>query len=767
MPRSASFRRAAVVPIAALALLCAPAPAFGADLPTEGDLSPRLAELAKPALGSAPLAEQARELSLPAGGPGSLLREGNRVLVDVRFDHGAAAAVEDLRATGAKVVDVSRRYQTVTVAAKPGELANLSDVPRVTGVTEVLAPSIAASTCPSGAVVSEGDEQLRAAKARETFGVDGSGVTVGILSDSFDRDGTAATHASGDVAAGDLPGSGNPCGHTQPVGVLDDSEAFGADEGRGMAQIVHDLAPGAKLAFATAFTGETAFAENVERLAKPVAKGGAGAGVIADDVFYFDEPFFQDGPVAVAVDRVNAEGIAYFSAAGNDNVLVGGKDVGSWQGDFHGTGNCPAGIPHYAAPDQYDCTDFNGAGDTGFGITVKPNGSLLIDLQWAEPWYGVGTDLDAYLVDSSNAVVAESEEDNPGGSGKPFELLSWENTKPTAQTVTLVVKRYSGSASPVFKFAMLENGSKAVTGTEYPESTGSTTVGPTIFGHSAAAAAIGVAAVPYYDSAEPEYYSSRGPVTHYFGPVDGTSPAEPLPSTETLSKPDLAATDCGVTTFFAFESGGSWRFCGTSAAAPHAAAVAALMRSASPLLTPAEVRTALTATAQPVGGFGPNAVGAGLVDAVGALGEVAEPAPEEGSEEEPEGEEPEEEPAGEGGAPPTQIGSEEVRITGPLATASLPVARRLPRTFFVTRPSKVIRIAGGKARVVFEFGAGEPGSTFECRVDGGPFHFCPARLVHRFGVGSHAVWAIARDAVGNADPSPAVCRFQVKLRRGA
>ena len=64
-----------------------------------------------------------------------------------------------------------------------------------------------------------------------------------------------------------------------------------------MAQIVHDLAPGADLAFATAFNGEIAFANNIRNSA------AAGAEVIVDDVFYPEEPFFQDGPIAVAVER--------------------------------------------------------------------------------------------------------------------------------------------------------------------------------------------------------------------------------------------------------------------------------------------------------------------------------------------------------------------------------------------------------------------------------------------------------------------------------
>ena len=60
---------------------------------------------------------------------------------------------------------------------------------------------------------------------------------------------------------------------------------------------------------------EADFASGIGKLA------AAGAKVIADDIGYFDEPFFQDGIVAQAIDAVEAQGVAYFSAAGNDGTL--------------------------------------------------------------------------------------------------------------------------------------------------------------------------------------------------------------------------------------------------------------------------------------------------------------------------------------------------------------------------------------------------------------------------------------------------------------
>jgi hypothetical protein len=94
------------------------------------------------------------------------------------------------------------------------------------------------------------------------------------------------------------------------------------DEGRAMMQIIHDVAPGAGLAFHSAENSEADFAAGIVALAAPVASSGGGANVIVDDVGYFDEPFFQDGIVAQAIDSVVTQGVAYFSSAGNNGTLA-------------------------------------------------------------------------------------------------------------------------------------------------------------------------------------------------------------------------------------------------------------------------------------------------------------------------------------------------------------------------------------------------------------------------------------------------------------
>lgn len=769
-----AVRACAALPLALLAL-AVPAAAHAA-----GVLSPRLSELSSPGVRSLPPAQQARRLDLPSSGPASLVRRGGRIVTEVRFRRGTAAGAAELRAEGAEVLDVSPRYATVTAAAPPAELPALAKGPGVAAVTEVLSPIIRGVDC-GGLVRSEGDLQLDVPSARASWGVDGSGVTVGILSDSFDRSEEAVTHAAGDVHSGDLPGPGSPCGSQQGVGVLSDPDPEGSDEGRAMAQIVHDLAPGAAIDFATAEGGQTSFAKSIKALA------AAGAKVIVDDASYLDEPFFQDGPVAAAINQVTAGGASYFTAAGNDNEISGGSEVASFESQFAPTA-CPVGVP------AVTCADFNpGAGsDNAYDLDVAPGEEVLIDLQWAEPWGGVQTDLNAYLLDESGTVVGESDNFNLA-TQRPFEAFEWENEGSSTVTVRLAVPRVVGSGTPRFKFIQVGNGGNGVVPTpqQLTASSGAT-IGPTIFGHAGAASAISAGAIGVGSSTKPERYSSRGPVLHFFAPVGGSTPAAPTGEV-VVPKPDLVASDCGVTTFFAFEVEGLWRFCGTSAAAPHAAAIAALMLNANPEAGPAQVREALLASGRPVGAFGPNAIGAGLPDAYLAVDSVALP-PTITITREPAAIGRDRRPTIEfdanrpvafacslDGSPPTPCaspfqaasnladGRHGFLVTGTdLAgrtgsrLVSFTVDTRAPRTKIARHPPKLIRTRKRRVKVVFRFRSSESGAKFVCKVDRGLRKLCPARVTARLEPGRHRVLAQAIDAAGNVDPTAAVFKFRIE-----
>jgi hypothetical protein len=702
--------------------------AAAATGPRAAVLSPRLAALASENLKAKGEMSQARTLSLPAHGPGSLLRSGNRVLVDIRITAQPRRRLEALRRAGAQIVFVSRRYRTVTAAVAPASLHSVAGVADVGSVVEDLAPVTAAdsgstpptsepsaqrgSSCPSGDVVSEGDTQLNADQVRDELGLDGSGVEVGALSDSFSREGSAATSAVGDVSSGDLPGTGNPCGFENPVSVLEDSDFDGHDEGRAMLQIVHDLAPGAALAFATgSFGSSLSFADNIRDLRED------GADVVVDDLTYLDEPFFQDGPVSVAVNDVTADGAAYFTNASNFNIRSGANDVGSWEAPaFRDAGGCPAAI----ADVDVSCMDFDsteGGVDNTYGIDVAPGGRVSIDLQWAQPWNGVDTDLDLYLVSADgSAVLAQSKLRNLTFQ-RPFEFASLANAAGTTRSVNLVVARYTGAgggddASPRLKFTAIQPTS-GVTPTEYTASDGTDVVGPAIFGHNGAASAMSVAAVPFLDSSVVENYSSRGPVTLYFGPVLNATPAAPITPT-VIEKPDIAATDCGVTSFFAQLVGSDWRFCGTSAASPHAAAVAALMLDGRPSATFDQIRDAMTSTAVPVGTFAPSAAGAGLLDAMAATTALGQDPP----------------------PPDTEL-------------TRVKINRRR-----------------GKARFAFTGSGGLAPLSFDCAFDERALPDCDSpKTFRRLRKGEHTFTVTATDALDQTDPTPATRTFKISKRR--
>jgi hypothetical protein len=602
-----------------------PPPWFGKGKATQAHLSRALDRVARPAVAAGSAKAQAAAAGTPASGPGSLLRADSAHLrVDIRVDATDPATLSALSAAGARVTFVSAANHTVTAAVKPVDLVKVGSVAGVQYVAPIYTPMTAA-TCPSGSIVSEGDTQLNTATARTHYGIDGTGVTVGVLSDSFAKR-TSPTSAAGDVTTGDLPGTGNPCEHTTPVNVADDSVPLAdgpEDEGRAMAQTVHDLAPGANLAFRTAFTGEDAFASNIKALAT------SGAKVIVDDVTYFDEPMYQDGILSNAVTSVTNSGVSYFSSAANSNVVDGAsRNIGSYEatGGYRPTG-CPT--PAFDGSPYTSCHNFNTSGtDNTYGMSVASGGDVTLDLQWAQPISGVTSDFDMYLLDGSGNLLLDDVGNPVGGfddnlqSQHPFEVLQWHNPG-AATTVQLVIAHFptASAATPRFKFIDLENGSGDITAVEHNTSVGGDVVGPTIFGHNGAANAGSVAAVPYNDANTPEFYSSRGPVTLLFGPVNGTTPAPALGSPQTVAKPDFAATDCVQNTFFGTASP-PFRFCGTSDAAPHAAGVAALLRSQGVSPTPAEMRTALATTAATVTNGSTASTGAGRLDADAAAGKI-------------------------------------------------------------------------------------------------------------------------------------------------
>lgn len=439
-----------------------------------------------------------------------------------------------------------------------------------------------------GSVTSQADTVHESARVRATSpgGVDGSGVTIGVLSDSYNALGGAAA----DIASGDLPSA---------INVLEDLSGGGLiDEGRAMLQLVHDVAPGASLAFATAFTGQGGFAQNILDLADPAL---GNADIIVDDIFYFAEPFFQDGVIAQAVETVVGQGVSYFSSAGNS------ADQSYESSSIHFTSDTLFASSNYDSFFDFD----TGPGiDTRQAITIPGRGSIRLSFQWDDPFYtlsGVDTDLDLLLVESGTTRILASASVRNVSTQTPVEILNFTNSRPQARTFELLIGKFTGPAPGRLKYV---NFGDDVT-IEYD------TNSSTVVGHAAAANASGVAAVFYGDQTEPESFTSIGPTTILFD-ANGNA----LAAAEVRETPRLAAVDGTNTTFFGsdVEGDGFPNFFGTSAAAPHAAAVAALVKEANPAFSPADIYARLESTAEDLGSPGfDNVTGAGLINAYDAV----------------------------------------------------------------------------------------------------------------------------------------------------
>jgi Ca2+-binding RTX toxin-like protein len=462
-----------------------------------------------------------------------------------------------------------------------------------------------------GSVENDADAAQNADQIRASDGLDGTGITIGIMSDSYDNlNGEAA-----DIASGDLPNN---------VNVLLDLGSGGIDEGRAMAQLVHDIVPSADLLFRTAFLGQADFANGIGQLV------AAGADVITDDIFYFAEPFFQDGVIAQAADQAVADGVAYYTSAGNSSD-------NSYEATFTNSGQ----TINYTNGNNVSVVgtfhDFDpGAGvDTVQSLTFDAGGSITLGFQWDNLLSSVSAgscgaieDYDILLTDNNGAIIANLTASSSTIGGDPVKIFQIQNNGANAIQANLSIVRTNQGAQATdnfIKYVLYRSG--GVTVNEFD------TQSSTAVGHSNAAAAVSVGAAFFGQTPE---FGVNPPVLESFSSVGRTdilfdTNGDRLATPEQRIKPDLVGVDGSNNTFFGndigFDADTNPNFFGTSAAAPNVAAVAAQLLQFNPNLTPDQINTALAATAIDMddprtAGFDvgvDEATGAGLIDAAAAL----------------------------------------------------------------------------------------------------------------------------------------------------
>ena len=536
----------------------------------------------------------------------------------------ASEAAADLESLGLEILAIDPHWRDGVISARL-PISQAIAAANLVGVQSVMLappPIHRAGSVTAESSVVEHAQQVNTPGSITSSGLLGRNISIGIVSDSYNS-AQGVARADVGVASGDLPGTGNPDGYTQPVVVLEDNfdpSARNTDEGRGMAEIVHDLAPAAKICFHQSGSTQAIMSIGIRKLR---ADAAALCDIVVDDVFFFDEPFFSDGEVAQAIedvvtgDTLPGKKVAYFSAVGNAANFGYSADLRrltSAQGVAAASNLDFTNVPSSLYAGGFH--NLNQTGSPAIAMTLKtdPDFGPLIDFQWDDPFdaKAVTTDYNLLVFDEDgNYLGVLSGTDNNKSTDEPIELVELD-----PDTTYQLVISIATTTAPVAKHLRFISANGASLSGKYIAydaiSTG---------GHPTAANANAISAYVYntvpqtnpsYNPAErnppPQPYkpgiedftSNGGRLAFYFD-----AQGKRLTTPQVRLKPNFAAADGVDTSFFPPGTGQDYdndrfpNFFGTSAAAPSAAAIAGLLLEAAggpESLPPPTVRSILQAT---------------------------------------------------------------------------------------------------------------------------------------------------------------------------
>jgi Subtilase family len=530
-----------------------------------------------------------------------------RVQVDVHVDCAAAAPATALAAAGLKI-GTAVHLPPYCVVEGWAPAASVPALASVAGVTRVKLPAYAwhrqprvppvsggvaapRPTMPGGGLAQGGGGPaidgsaitiMRADQYISQTTVNGAGVAVGVMSDDV-------TSLAAIQGRGELPtaiANVTPSGATNPTPT---------DEGTMMLEEVHAVAPGAALAFC----GPETSVNYIACLGNLVA---AGASVLVDDLAYPGEDMLSSsGTFAQGVQNFLAQNpqVVLFTVTENYNGSY-------WEGAYAPLALASLGGLPQTCGTQTDNYIESFAGQYWQALTVYAAGTYPLGFQWADPFDQNVSNFDIYIEDTSGAVSCAN------AAGSTATEIRAELNLPVAGTYYLWIATPDASLNN--KFLKLFVGGDGATELSLP--TSGSTISPQAF--VAGVVTIGAVSGANGIGNTIEPYSGIGPINLVF-------PAPTALQAPSVVAPDAIYVDAAGTDF-ASELPPDGYFHGTSAAAPNAAAVAALLRSAFPSLNPTQLTAALESGAVYLGSGSPNSTyGYGRVDALGALGTIPAP----------------------------------------------------------------------------------------------------------------------------------------------
>jgi hypothetical protein len=377
------------------------------------------------------------------------------------------------------------------------------------------------------AVVTGQGVALTGAADMQTLGQAGAGVTIGVIDLQF-------SNYTNSQASGDLPSSLVITDYTG-------TGTGGGTHGTNVAEIAHEMAPGAALRLAKIGT-ETQLSQAVDDMI------AAGTDVIVHSVAWFNVAFYDGtGSLCEITARAEAAGVQWVNSAGNyrnSHYLGTFTDA---NGDLR---------HEFTANQNYNT------------ISLTAGSKVSLYLNWdAYPTTTVDYQLYLYVgnPDAGGALVASStnSQSGKGPDRYPYPDEDIRDYVPATTGTYYIVVRKTTSSAANLRFSLFSTG----------PALGVKTIASSIAQPADCPSTLGVGATNLSDV--PESFSSEGPTT------DGRA------------KPEVSGPD-GVRT--TLSSG----FYGTSGSAPHVGGAVALLRAQNPSMSLSQIRWLLTSTAKDV-----------------------------------------------------------------------------------------------------------------------------------------------------------------------